>query len=830
MQDATAEKKKSEGVEEKRHVPDNSHTSRIGMLKERVMTRQYQTDIERAKYYSRSYKKTEGQSPCIRAARGLEETLANMTIRIEDGEFLVGSKTAKTWGGPIYIEASPLNMYTLLSTQFYKKAKIKDVFPNGIGGQSAKFLEDVPNITEEEYRELTEQIMPYWQDKSIEALRTKAWMEKGLNPPPVKITSTNPEANAFGGRAPDTTQLITEGQGHVTVGVKKVLDMGFNGIAGQAALQLEKLKKEDANYERRKDFLESVLITSRAACIFAKRYADLAQEMAQSAAGRRKKELLDIARRLSRVPAEPPRTLMEALQAIWLTQAMVIISYGDASITAPGRIDQYVYPYYEKDMEEGRMTREQALEAIEEYYIKLATCHFFGPNNVTIGGVDKNGADAVNDVSYLFLDANRNLKGLRNGLAVRISPNTPRNFLTAACESYRITPGVALYNDDVVIKGLLEDGYSLEDARDYSIVGCVEPTGSGNNNGYTGSNGIFPVTILEAALNEGRRSIVGWERMGVATPPAGELKTFEDVKKAYAVQMAHAIDLVAKRARAKDEVIAEHFPLPLLSSTIEGCVESGEDITRGGAKYNHSCITSQGLATCANSLAAVKWVVFDKKRLSMEDLVAHLKNNFEGAEDVRRQLASAPKYGNDDPYADDIALWVADLYNSEVRKHKFWLGGYQRACLISALSQDLEGILCGATPDGRRAGEVVSNGMSPANGTDISGITAALRSGARVSAIPISDGTSININLNPAVIKSDENLDKFVSMIEAYFDLGGRQVQFNPVSKKTLTDAQAHPENYPELNIKVSGFSMRFIDIPKSLQDDIIARTEFTLI
>ena len=431
-------------------------------------------------------------------------------------------------------------------------------------------------------------------------------------------------------------------------------------------------------------------------------------------------------------------------------------------------------------------------------------------------------------MSYLFIEANKNLKGLRNGLAVRISPDTPRDFVTAACEGYRTTAGVALYNDDVILKSLLADGYTLEDARDYGIVGCVEPTGCGNNNGYTGSNGIFPVAILEAALNEGRRSIVGWERMGIATPPAGSFTSFEDVKKAYKDQMAHAIDLVARRSQVKDEVIAENFPLPFLSSTIEGCVESGQDVTRGGAKYNHGNITSQGLATCANSLAAIKWAVFDKKLLTMEELIGHLKNNFEGAEAVRRQLINAPKYGNDDPYVDEIALWVAEMYNDEVKKHKFWMGGVHRACLISALSQDVEGLLCGATPDGRLSGVVVSNGMSPANGTDVQGMTAVLRSGAAVSTVPIADGTSINITMNPAAIKSDENLEKFVSMLKAYFALGGRQVQFNPISRAALMDAQVHPENYSELNIKVSGFSMRFIDIPKSLQDDIIARTEFT--
>lgn len=806
------------------------YPERIGILKDRVMSRHYETDIERAKYYTRAYKRTEGQPPCIRAALGLEETLQNMAIRIEDGELIVGSKTAKKWGGPMYIEANANNLYTLLSTGLYKKGiTVKDILPNGIGGQSAEFLKEIPNITEEEYRELTEEIMPYWKDRSIEALRTAGWKEAGLAPAPPPAGQADAAKLRAWGVAPDTIMILTETQGHVTIGINKVLNMGFNGIADQAVQQLTKLNKNEKNYERRRDFLEAVQVSAKAACQFAQRYANLACEMAQKTDGQRKIELLEIAERCRRVPSEPPRTFLEALQSVWLTQAMVLISYGDASITCPGRVDQFIYPYYRKDIEAGRITREKALEAIEEYYIKLATNIFFGPNNVTIGGTDKNGEDAVNDVSYLFLEAHKRLNGLRNGLAVRTSPKTPRKFLTAACDTYRTTAGIALYNDDVVIKGLLEDGYSLEDARNYSIVGCVEPTGTGNNNGYTSSNGILPVAVLEMALNEGRRSVANWERMGANTAPASSFKTFEDVKKAYADQMAYTVDLIVKRSKVRDEIIAENFPTPLLSSTIEGCVESGEDKTRGGARYNHGCIGNQALATVANSLAAIKWAVFDKKLMTMEDMLQHLKNNFQGAENVRRQFINAPKYGNDDPYVDEIALWVANLYSREVKKHKFWLGGVFRGCLISALSQDLEGSLCGATPDGRLAGVVVSNGLSPSNGTERKGMTAALRSGATVSSVPMSDGTSFNITMNPGVIKSDENLDKFVSAIEAYFTLGGRHVQINPVSTAMLVDAQAHPENYPELNIKVSGFSMRFIDIHKALQDDIIARTEFTI-
>lgn len=809
-------------------------SERIIMMKDRLNSRHMQTDIERARYYTRAYKRSEGQPACMRAALGLQETLRNMTIRIEDGERVVGSQSGKEWGGPMYLEASGITVWSAMSALFHgKPVTIKKALPNGAMGLSADFLRDAQNISDEEYLELVKEILPYWKVNCTAAHKTARWKEEGIAPAFTISLTVGGGVGPAGaeGESPfgsDGTSGNLDYHGHVTIGIKKVLDLGFKGIAKQAAEQLAKLGSNQNDYAKRKDFLESVRVSADAACEFAERYAKLAQEMSEQVNGQRKEELLQIAERCNHVPALPPRNFAEAVQAIWLTQAMVLIAYGDGSITVPGRVDQFLYPYYAQDLKKGLITREEALELIEEYYLKLATNIYFGPNNVTIGGMNKQGKDATNEVSYLFLEGHRNLKGLRNGLAVRINPKTPRDFLLKASEVHRVTAGLAFYNDDVVIRDLIGDGYSPADARNYSIVGCVEPTGTGNNNGNTASNAIYPVAILETALYEGRRAATKWEQIGMATPPASGFKTFEDVKKAYADQLAFVINTVVKRGHSRDRVVAELYPIPLLSSTIEGCVESGKDITWGGARYNHGAIGCQALATIADSLIAIKWAVFDKKLLTMEELIKHVRNNFEGAEDVRRKLLNAPKYGNDNPYADEVAKWVADTISGTVTKQKFWAGGRYRTCLISSLTQTVEGAGCGATPDGRPARAAVSNGMSPSNAMDVNGVTAALRSAASVSGAPFSDGTSFNITLNPSVIRTEEGLDKFASLIEAYFALGGRHVQFNPMSKEMLLDAQVHPENYTELVVKVSGFSERFIDIPKSLQDDIIARTEHT--
>ena len=810
-----------------RYVPE-----RIKKLRDRLLSTSFKLDIERAKYYTRVYKQREGQPPCLRAAKGLEETLRNMSIRIEDEEIIIGSKSAKDWADPLYIEANINHAHIMLALAIYGTGKTVEEWVaedpgvrNGLlGSRGPSFWKEMPNISEGEYRELKEEIVPYWKDKTVNARKRAIWKENGI-----PSGATVATGGWFVSDIPP--------QGHVTVGIKKALDIGFRGIARQAAERLEVFRDEFERgslekqaYLRKKDFLEAAQITAGAVCEFAERYARLAEEMAQRAEGQRRLELLEIAERCRHVPAEPPRNFMEALQSIWLTQVVVLISYGGNSITCPGRVDQFLYPYYRQDLAAGKITRDQALEAIMEYIVKLATNVYFGPNNVTIGGIDRNGEDVVNEVSYLFLEAHKRLKGCgRVGLAVRLSPKTSREFLTKACEVHRECAGIAFHNDEVVIRGLLEDGYSLEDAQNYSIVGCAEPTGTGNNNGYTATNGILPAAILELVLNEGRRYAAGWKQVESPVASVSSFKTFEDVKKAFIEQLSCAVENSVKAGYLKDQVVAENFPLPLLSSTIEGCVESGEDVTRGGARYNHVAIGTSSLSTGSDSLAAIRWAVFEQKLLTMEELGECLRSNFQGKEDIRQRLLHAPKYGNDDSFADELAVWVADVHNKKVRKHRFWMGGVHRPYILSSATHVAWGATIGASADGRLAGTPLSSGITPTNGTERNGLTAVFRSAAKVGAIPVSDGMILNAIINPVTIKTEEGLSKFASLVEGYFALGGRQVQFNPIGKEMLLDAQKHPENYTELVVKVSGFSFRFIDLSKRVQDDVIARTEFSL-
>jgi len=824
-------------------------------LKERLLSSPYEVDIERARFYTKTWKETEDVGPCMRAARALEETLRHMTIGIDDDELLVGMKTAKRLAGVIPVERGEFNT----------------VIQYELGRLTTRDRHRF-HISDEERRELMEDILPYWQDKTVRGRKMELWKKEDIYETPmlgpvsirriIKGMGLKNAAKmgklAMGGSLKTATRLpammkelagvrpnialtVFDVQGHLVPGHKRVLELGMEGIAEWAERRLNELDEEEGDYEHKVDFLDSAQVAARAVIDHSNRYADLAEEVAREAQGERKTELLDIAERCRRVPAKPPRTFMEALQSIWMTQVAMCISYGMAEILSLGRVDQYLYPYYKADLEQGRIDRDKALEAVEDFYVKLATFLIMlveigketasemgvGSNTITIGGLDLEGNDATNEISHLLLEANENLRALANNLCVRISSKTPRDFLVKACESHLFTSGQAFFNDEVIVGELVKDGYALEDARDYSIVGCVEPTSTGNSFACTAGNDISLAGVLEMTLNEGRTLLSG-QRVGAPTPDPCAFETFEDVKKAFLEQLSFNIDKLVRAVELKDKAYAEAFPSPLVSATLEGCLESGEDMTRGGAKYNYGSVTGRGLGTVADSLAAIRWAVFEKELLTMKELIHHIRSNFKDAEPLRQELSKkAPKYGTDDKMADELAEWVTESFCDEVRKHQCSRGGFYRPGIFSYGVHVLDGMSLGATPDGRKAGAAVSNGISPVNGTESCGPTAVMQSAASAGGALLSDGTALNLRLSPALLQSEENTDKLAAMIEAYFALGGRHVQFNVVDTATLKDAQAHPERYPDLVVRVSGYCAYFTDLGRSIQNDIISRTQF---
>lgn len=797
-------------------------SERVRKIRDRMLSMPRELDLERARCYTRIYKQMEDAPPCMKNVKALEEFLRCLPIRIDEDELLVGVKSSKVRADPIEIERGMRAKLLGFVVDDSINKKIKDSIIAKIS-----FINRYVPLTEQEIDEVKNEIVPFWKGRTVADRKLEYWKKAGLYEEPKGPMAAIPFASFGSG-----TDMFAGamGQGHVVPGYRRVLKMGFRGIEKMAAEGLAKLKEADENYDQRKDFYESVVVAARAVCDYSNRYADLAMEMVENAPETRKAELLEIAERLRRVPALPPRTFMEALQSIWMTNVVMEMSYGEGNIFSQGRVDQYLNPYYAADLAEGRITYEEALEAIEEYLVKLASVVIAGQNNVTIGGLDKNGNDATNDVSYMFLEAISNVKSLLNTLSIRISSKTSHDFVKRTIEAFKYTAGMGIHNDEILVPQLHNTGYSLEDARDYSIVGCVEPHGTGNDFSYTAGNAIQISILLNMALNEGRTIFSGNKTVGAKTPPASAFKSFEDVKKSFVDQLSFAIDLTVKKAELKDKAFADYLPSPLLSSTIEGCLESGMDATRNGARYNNNPMGSQGLATVTNSLAAIRWAVFEEKLVTMEELVNHMNKNFKGAEELREKLRNkAPKYGIGDERTDELAKWVANTLCDLTRKYKARGGdGIYHNCLVSAGTQIMEGLMLGATADGRLKGEPVANGISPANGTEKNGLTMALRSVAYATAEPhLTNGASMNIRINPSLIQTDEGLEHLTSIVEAYLELGGRELQINPISSEILRDAQAHPEKYPDLSVKVTGYSARFIEITKELQDDIIARIVF---
>jgi len=791
-------------------------SERVRKIRDKMLSQPFEYDLERARCYTRIWKQMENSHPYMKKAKALEEFLHCLSIRVDDAELLVGVKSSKIRADPFEIELGRhVRSYGFLLDDSIDE-KTKDYFR-----RRNPILRRYVPLKEQELNELKNDIIPVWKGKTLADRKEELWKEAGL----FKEKKSSME-RAISWINPFYANM----QGHTIPGYKRVLKIGFKGIEKRAIEELKKLKETDEDYENRKTFYEAVQVTSKAVCDYSNRYAALAMEMAETASETRKAELLEIAERTRRVPALPPRTFMEALQSVWMTNVVMEMSYGEGNIFSQGRVDQYLYPYYAADLAEGLITYKEALEAIEEYLVKLASVVIAGQNNITIGGLDKDGNDATNDISYMFLEAIANVKSLLNTLSIRISSKSPRNFVKRTIETFRHTAGMGIHNDEILVQQLQEDGYSLEDARDYSLVGCVEPHGTGFDFSYTAGNGVRLSVVLHMALNEGRILIAGNRQFGVKTPDPKTFKTFEDVKKAFVDQLSFGVDLVVKKAELKDRAYAEYFPSPLLSSTIEGCLESGKDVTRNGARYNNNPIGCQALATVTNSLAAIRWAVFEEKLLTMEELVTHLNNNFKGADKLKELLRNkAPKYGNSDERTDELAIWIEKTLCDIVRKYPARGGaGIYRTYFVSSGLNILEGKMLGATPDGRLSGEAVSNGISPANGTEKNGLTMTLRSVALATKDALlTGGASMNIRINPSLLEKDDGLDKLTSIVEAYLELGGRELQINPVSSETLRDAQAHPEKYPDLSVKVTGYSARFIEIGRSLQNDIITRTVF---
>ena len=676
------------------------------------------------------------------------------------------------------------------------------------------------------------------------------------------------------------------GVGHVTVKYWEVLETGFEGIMEKAQKELDGCSVGDGNYARKSHFLDAVILSCKAVIDYAGRYAKLAQEMAaQTSDPIRKQELFVIAENCSRVPAKGAQNFYEACQSFWFVQQLLQMESSGHSIS-PGRFDQYMYPYYKKDMEAGTITREFAQELMDCIWVKLndlnkcrdaASAEGFAGyslfQNLIAGGQNKEGEDVTNDLSVMCIQASMHVHLPAPSLSVRVWNGSPHEFLIKAAELTRTGIGLpAYYNDEVIIPALQNRGLSLEDAREYNIIGCVEPQKAGKTEGWHDAAFFNMCRPLELVFSNGMDK---GEMVGIPTGDVTQMKTFDEFFDAYKKQMEYCISLLVNADNAIDVAHAERCPLPFLSCMIDDCLKEGKSVQEGGAVYNFTGPQGFGIANMADGLFAIRKLVYEDKKVSMKELKEALAWNYDkgldaqSAGDMTEMIMKAmqkagrnvdastaegllktfmgmkpgeqktqrfkeihdmidevPKFGNDIPEVDYFAREVAYTYSKPLQKYNNPRGGKFQAGLYPVSANVPLGGQTGATPDGRYAHTPVADGVSPSAGKDVKGPTAAATSVSRLDHFIVSNGTLFNQKFHPSALSGREGLEKFVALIRGYFDQKGMHMQFNVVDRQTLLDAQEHPEKYKHLVVRVAGYSALFTTLSRSLQDDIIRRTE----
>ena len=809
-------------------------------------------ESDRARLLTESYQKTENEPIILRRAKAFLHICKQIPITIRRNELIVGSATKSARGCQVFPEFS----YSWLEKEF-----------DTVETRSA----DPFFIAEETKKELKE-IYRYWEGKTTSELALSYMAPE---------TITAMEHNIF-----TVGNYFYNGVGHVTVCYDKILKSGFEGIKQEAQDALDDLRVSDKDYQTRSAFLQAVMISCEAAMYYAARYAQLALQEAEKCNDEtRKKELLLIASNCSRVPAKGAQSFYEACQSFWFVQMLLQVESSGHSIS-PGRFDQYMYPYYKKDLDAGLLTREFAQELIDCIWVKLndlnkvrdaASAEGFAGyslfQNLIVGGQDSQGRDVTNDLSFMSIEASMHVYLPQPSLSIRVWNGSPHELLMKAAVLTRTGIGLpAYYNDEVIIPSLISRGLTLEDARDYNIIGCVEPQKAGKTEGWHDAAFFNMCRPLEMVFSNGMENGV---RVGPQTGRVEDMKSFDEFFNAYKKQMEYFIELLVNADNAIDVAHAVRCPLPFLSGMIDDCIKRGKSVQEGGAVYNFTGPQGFGIANMADSMIAIKKLVFEEKKITLEQLKQALKDNYGKGIDpamaqqitteVVKKLVEAgnqvgeteitqifktalqggisekqkaeydkllelieeiPKFGNDIDEIDQFAREVAYTYSRPMEKYFNPRGGQFQAGLYPVSANVPLGAQTGATPDGRLAHTPVADGVSPSSGKDTHGPTAAANSVSKLDHYIASNGTLFNQKFHPTALSGQRGLENFVALIQAYFEQKGSHIQFNVVSRDVLMDAQKNPDQYKGLVVRVAGYSALFTTLSRSLQDDIIARTE----
>ncbi len=781
-------------------------TPRIRRLRERMLAAVPEITVERAVVITESYRETEAEPIEIRRALALDRILRRMTIFILEDELIVGHLCDKYRCSPVHPE---VNVQWILDDEELESIQTRR--------QNRLLVSD-------ETKAALREVARYWQGKTLFDRSWAALPESVRRMRRTGGMTLAHEKNMLGHCIPDWNHLLQQ---------------GFGGLREEVEARLGRLNLADPDDLAKWNFLRSLVIVIDACSAFIRRYAALAAQMADAAPeGERRAELQRIAAVCEAIAVGPPRGFQEALQLLWFGHLVTVIE-GDARSTSYGRLDQYMLPFYRRDIEAGTLTPERAQELLECFWIKPnemillddrehATYRGGYPNgwNLVVGGMTREGLDAANELSYMCLQAFEDVRLFQPNFGVRIFRGSPEPFLRRTYEVIGLGTGIPqVFNDEVVVQALARSGLPIEEARDYTATGCVEHATPAvwirGNGGW-----INLAKAVEFALNDGRCALTG-QQVGLRTGDAASFQTYEEFEAAVKRQLAYEIEQMVIENNIIDGIHAGLVPELLVSLLIRDCVAKGRSAAAGGARYNYTSPMSIGVATLADSLAAVKKLVFEERRIEIDTLRAALAADFVGVETLRQMLCNrAPKYGNDDDYVDRIAIEMQRFFAEELREYRSPRGGTFRPGFWTVLANMGLGRLTGATPDGRKAGEPLSDSIGPSNGCDRQDTTAVLCSAGKIDQTLAANGTVLNLRLSPALVAGQGGVSRIGHLIKSYFDMGGGQLAITVVSTDTLREAQRHPDRYRDLLVKVAGYAAFFVELGEQAQNEIILRSE----
>lgn len=787
-------------------MEERGMNERIRMLRRQSENTEPRICLERAVLETEAYKKYEGSVsvPEMRALAFLH-FMENRKLCISDGELIVGEKGDGPQSAPTFPE---LCCHTVEDMRIMNDRELISF-----------------QVTERDLKIQEEEIIPFWEKRSI---RHRI------------LSSMSEEWKACYSAGIFTEFMEQRGPGH-TVGSEKIYQKGFLDYKKDIQDALDALDYAgDLQALKKREQLTAMSICCDAIMTLGRRYAALAREMAKQERDEiRRQELLQIAENCDAVPAHRPETYWQAIQMYWFVHLGVTTELNPWDAYSPGRLDQHLYPFYRKDVKEGILDDEKAKELLECLWVKFnnqpappkvgVTLKESGTYtdfaNINTGGITPEGEDGVNPVSYLILDCMDEMRLLQPSSNVQISRKTPQKFLKRACEISRKGWGQpAFYNTEEIIQELLNAGKSIEDARRGGTSGCVE-TGAFGNEAYILTGYFNLPKVLEITLNNGWDPVAK-KQLGLKLGNAEDFRSYEELFEAYKKQMEYFIDIKVKGSNVIEAIYANYMPAPFLSIITNDCIKKGMDYNAGGARYNTNYLQGVGIGTITDSLAAIRYHVFEKKDIGMGELMEALHRNFEGFEVIRHLLTDrSPKYGNDDDYADEIMKEVFRSYREAVTGRPNSRGGQWRINMLPTTCHVYFGEVMEAAPNGRLAGKPLSEGISPSQGADVHGPTAVIRSASKMDQIS-TGGTLLNQKFTPSNVAGEKGLDNMASLVRTYFNLDGHHIQFNVIDRQTLLEAQKHPEDYRDLIVRVAGYSDHFRNLSRALQDEIIARTE----